>query len=254
MAGYVLANDPDEVERRRMALLFAYHGPLTLTGLQSAGVESGWRCLEIGAGGGDITRWLADRVTPNGSVVAVDLETRWLEPLAGGLVDVRRGDFNELDMGTSAFDVVVAQMLLLHLPDAAQACRRFVQLAAAGSQLVIQDADFRQVALPDASPLEAQGLAVMADVMRNAGVDIALGPKLADLLNAAGATVEQLESRPCVTPSDERLAAEITAITLDRFRPRADAPAKAIDAAVSALNDTSRRFTGPTRWLVRARV
>ena len=124
MGGYVLATTPDEVERRRMALLFAYHGPLTLTGLEAAGVTSGWRCLEVGAGGGDITRWLANRVAPRGSVVAVDLETRWLEPLTGSSVDIRRGDFTTPELDRHRFDVVVAQMLLLHLPDPAAACRR----------------------------------------------------------------------------------------------------------------------------------
>ena len=38
---YVLATDVDDVERRRMALLFAYHGGLTVEVLEAAGVDSG---------------------------------------------------------------------------------------------------------------------------------------------------------------------------------------------------------------------
>jgi ubiquinone/menaquinone biosynthesis C-methylase UbiE len=158
-------------------LLFAYHGALTIELLDAAGVSRGWRCLEIGAGGGDITRWLDDRVRPLGSVVAVDLETRWLEALANEVVEVRRGDFGQLDLGRASFDLVVAQMLLLHLPNPAQACRRFVELTAPAGQIVIHDADFTPVALAEASASEAAGLAVMPDVMREGSVDIALGAK-----------------------------------------------------------------------------
>lgn len=254
MTDYVLATEADDVERRRMALLFAYHGGLTIEGLEAAGISPGWRCLEIGAGGGDITRWLANRVAPGGSVVVVDLETHWVEPLADEVVEVRRGDFGQLDLGRASFDLVVAQMLLLHLPNPAEACRRFVELTAPAGQIVIHDADFTSLTLADASASEAAGLAVMPDVMRAAGIDLALGPKVADLLRAAGATIEQVETLPGDTLEDGRIAGEISAITIDRFRDRAQAPGEAIDAALAALSDPERQLTGPTRWVVRARV
>jgi SAM-dependent methyltransferase len=251
---YVLTTDPDEVERRRMALLFAYHGQLTIEVLEATGVSRGWRCLEVGAGGGDITRWLAKRVTPGGSVVAVDLETHWIEPLASEGVEVRSGDFEELNFGEAGFDLVVAQMLLLHLPSPAHACRRFVELCASASQIVIHDSDFTSLALADATASETTGLAVMPDVMRAAGIDLSLGPKVGALLEAAGATIEQVETRPSETLRDQRAAAEITAITLERFRDRTDVPDEAIDAAIAALRDPERQLTGPTRWVVRARI
>jgi ubiquinone/menaquinone biosynthesis C-methylase UbiE len=254
VSDYVLTTAPDDAERRRMELLFAYHGQLTIEVLDAAGVSAGWRCLEVGAGGGDITRWLATRVTPRGSVVAVDLETHWIESLAGDVVEVRRGDFTQLDLQRAGFDLVVAQMLLLHLPSPAEACRRFVELSAPAGQIVIHDTDFRPLALAGATAAEAAGVAVMPDVMRAAGIDLSLGPKLADLLEAAGANVEHVETRPSTTPDDARVAAEITAITIERFRDRTDVPDEAIDAALVALRDPGRHMTGPTRWVVRARV
>jgi SAM-dependent methyltransferase len=251
---YVLATDPGDVEQRRMALLFAYHGQLTIEVLESAGVSHGWRCLEVGSGGGDITRWLAKTVTPGGAVVAIDLETRWIEALASDVVDVRRGDFGTLDLAPASFDLIVAQMLLLHLPNPADASRRFIELCRPAGQIVIQDTDFTTLALNNASASEAAGLSVMPDVMRAAGVDLSLGPKLADLLAAAGARIEQVETRPCNGHDEARIAAEITEITIERFRDRTDVPADAIDAALAALRDPQRQLTGPTRWVVRARV
>ena len=243
MTDYVLTADPNEDERRRMALLFVYHGQLTLEVLQAAEVSRGWRCLEVGAGGGDITRWLASRVTPGGSVVAVDLETHWLEPLASEVLDVRRGDFGDINLREAGFDLVVAQMLLLHLPSPADTCRRFVELCAPAGQIVVHDTDFAPLALADATASEAAGLAVMPDVMRAAGIDVSLGPKVGALLEAAGATIEQVETRPCATLGDRRTAAEITAITIERFRDRTDVSAEAIDAAIAALKDPERQLT-----------
>ena len=237
-----------------MALLFAYHGALTIEVLRASGVPRGWRCLEVGAGGGDITRWLAGQVAPDGGVMAVDLETRWVEPLADDVVTVRRGDFTQLELGEASLDLVLAQMLLLHLPNPARACERFVELAAPNGQVVIHDADFTPLALAHATEAEAAGLAAMPAVMRAAGVDTALGPKLAEMLEAAGATIEQVEKRPCQTTEDELVAKQITAITIERFRDRADASDEAINSALAALDDDERRLTGPTRWIVRARV
>lgn len=170
------------------------------------------------------------------------------------MIEVRRGDFAQLDLGHASFDLVVAQMRLLHLPNPARTCKRLVELTAPGGQIVIHDADFTSLAPTDASMTEAAGLAVMPDVMRAAGVELALGPQLADLLQSAGATIEQLETRPGDTLKDGRIAGEITAITIDRFRDRAQAPQAAIDAALAALSDPKRQLTGPTRWVVRARV
>jgi len=44
-------------------------------------VGDGWRCLEVGGGGGSITEWLCRRVGPTGRVVATDINTRFLDAL-----------------------------------------------------------------------------------------------------------------------------------------------------------------------------
>lgn len=254
MSTYVLATDPDERERRRMDLLFRYHGPATLEALQTGGLGPGSHALEVGPGGGGITQWLAECVRPHGRVVAVDLETQWIEHLAGPVVEIRRGDFEHLDLPPADFDVIVAQMLLIHLSDPGRACRRFLELAAPGAQIVIHDADFTPLHLHDATPEEASGIAVMVDVMRNAGIDVAIGPEVPRMLEAAGAIVEAVDVRPCDTPEDAGIAAEITAITIDRFRTRTSTPTEHVEKALAALADPHRLLTGPTRWIVRARV
>ena len=41
--------------------------------------------LEIGAGGGSIARWLAERVGPTGSVLATDIDPRFIPPRSWGI-------------------------------------------------------------------------------------------------------------------------------------------------------------------------
>jgi hypothetical protein len=73
MTDYVLAHAGDQRERERLALLERFHGPLTIAQLKPL-VRPGWNCLEAGAGGGGMTGWLAERVAPSGSVLAVEVE------------------------------------------------------------------------------------------------------------------------------------------------------------------------------------
>jgi SAM-dependent methyltransferase len=254
MTDYVLAHAGDERERERLTLLERFHGPLTVAQLEPL-VRPGWSCLEAGAGAGGMTVWLAERVTPGGSVLAVDLETHWLDHLRSAVIDVRTLDITTEKLPSNAFDLVLARMLLLHLPDPAAACRQLLATARSDATVVVQDADFTAVALDDASALEAEGLRTMTDTMRTSGVDLALGPKLPAMLDAAGADVVTVHSSPSPGHGNG-LAARIVAITIERFRPRAisnGTKSAAIDAAISALRDPNRSFTGPTQWVVRAR-
>jgi hypothetical protein len=60
-ASYALSNGWEH-EEERLGLLEAVLDPLTFARLSSLPVARGWRCLEVGAGRGSVTRWLCDRV------------------------------------------------------------------------------------------------------------------------------------------------------------------------------------------------
>ena len=100
-------------EQRRLALIERCYDPLTTAMLTEAGVAAGWRCLEVGAGGGSIARWLRDQVGPDGSVVAIDLDTRFFENEPG--IEARKRDLLVDEIEHESFDLVHCRLLLHHL-------------------------------------------------------------------------------------------------------------------------------------------
>lgn len=100
-------------ERRRLALIEQCYDPITTSRLANIGVGEGWRCMEVGAGGGSLARWLRDRVGPRGRVVAVDLDTGFFKDEPG--IEARQGDIMIDAIEQGAFDLVYCRLVLHHL-------------------------------------------------------------------------------------------------------------------------------------------
>ncbi|MDQ1565176.1 MAG: hypothetical protein QOF96_56 [Actinomycetota bacterium] len=138
---YLLDNRKAEAGDRFEALAGIYD-PMTVAHFDLLGVGPGWRCLEVGAGGGSVVRHLAQRVGPTGRVLATDIEPRFLEPLAGlDNVDVARHDVVVDPLPEAAFDLVHARLVLVHVPERLTAVHRLVQALRPGGWLLIEDGD-----------------------------------------------------------------------------------------------------------------
>ena len=48
-----------DTELGRLRLLEGIYNPFTIRNLEGTGIDSGWDCLEVGAGPGSIAEWLA---------------------------------------------------------------------------------------------------------------------------------------------------------------------------------------------------
>jgi SAM-dependent methyltransferase len=137
---YVLAGVEPATEEGRLALLERRFDAGTIRRLGDLGVKSGWRCLEVGAGHGSIAHWLSEKVGADGSVVAGDIDTRFLTELPDN-VDVRELDIRDLDLPAD-FDLVHCRALLMHLPDPADALARIVAALRPGGVLLAEEGDF----------------------------------------------------------------------------------------------------------------
>ena len=135
-------------QRERLRTLEALFDAGTVAELEARGIDRGWRCLEVGAGGGSIALWLADRVAPEGIVAATDRDTTLLDELSHPNLEVRVHDVLEDDLPEREFDVVHVRLLLAWLSDRRTALRRLIGALKPGGWLVAEELDFAS-AVPD---------------------------------------------------------------------------------------------------------
>jgi 2-polyprenyl-3-methyl-5-hydroxy-6-metoxy-1,4-benzoquinol methylase len=123
MTGYVFeASDLLDEQRKYMQQSL---DPMTIARLEALGVGPGWRCLEVGGGGGSIVRWLGERVGDTGRVLVTDVDTGGLE--SAGNVTVRRHDIVDEELPDGGFDLVHARLVLLHLAQRDRALTRMAR-------------------------------------------------------------------------------------------------------------------------------
>jgi ubiquinone/menaquinone biosynthesis C-methylase UbiE len=152
---YFAADADFEDERARLRLLEQVHDPTTMRHLMRIGVDEGWRCLEVGAGGGSIGSWLAEQVGAAGHVVATDIDPRFLNDLnVLENVEVRRHNIIEDSLEASAYDLVHCRAVLSHLLNPAAAATAMVRALRRGGWLLAEEGDFTVMAsVDDTHPL-----------------------------------------------------------------------------------------------------
>jgi SAM-dependent methyltransferase len=183
-------------ERRRHEGMSRLWDAGTFELLARLGVGPGWRCAEIGAGAGSVSRWLAARVGPEGHVLATDLDPRMLEDVVEPNIEVRALDVLAGELPAAGFDLVYARLLVEHV--GVGALHRMLPALRPGGLLVIEDYDCALLVshLPD--DVEERVNGAILDVMSRVGFDPYFGRKAAAELIAVGLTDVGAEGRACV--------------------------------------------------------
>ena len=179
-SGYTLDNAWPEAPRRLQLLERCYDaGTLRrLEGLQLARASS---CLEVGAGAGSITRWLCSQVGPGGTVVAIDLDVRFVERIEADNLVVRKADITTAELPRDTFDVVHARALLMHLPERDAILDRLVAALRPGGWLLVEEGDHFPVT-SFGTGLYREGVDALLGAMATAGVDATWARRLPQLL------------------------------------------------------------------------
>ena len=133
--------------RERLRVLARVMWPTTSALFVRLGIASTDRCLDLGCGGGDVTRELA-RIVSAGFVVGTDLDATTVELARAetAKIGIDNAEFRVDDVlrppaDDQRFDVVYARFLFTHLPDPAKALERITDRVARGGVLVVEDID-----------------------------------------------------------------------------------------------------------------
>jgi len=137
-----------------------YRRPLN-TALERLGLREGWRCVDVGAGGGDVTVALAEVVGHDGRVYAVDSDPHARDQVADAaaahsqvVAITQQGE--ELLLPESV-DLAFCRFVLMHVVDPIVVLRRMGEAVRPSGWVVAQEpltsagrVDGRPLSMPDA--------------------------------------------------------------------------------------------------------
>ena len=172
---YAFDNAVVQHTSQRFETLQRCYDPVSVARLAHTGVGPGWRCLEVGAGGGSIAEWLGVRVGDAGSVTATDIDTGLLD-VRGSNIEVLQHDIVRDPLPEAVFDLVHARLVLLHLPERRRALERIWHALKPCGWLVLDEFDctwLPVLAAPDSSSerLFTRVVDALHRVLAEAGAD-----------------------------------------------------------------------------------
>lgn len=186
MPEYVLGHEL-RGEGARLALMSELLDPMHRRYIDLLGVaKPGARTLEVGCGNGSISAWLAGRVSPSGTAVAVDLDLSLIHVRMPNL-ELRKADIVAGPVERGTFDLVTARAVLHHIADAQAAIVNMIAGLKAGGALLLIEPDFLPVSVAEPPEIRAFWDGWLA-WSRERGIDYFIGRTLAPRLASLGLT------------------------------------------------------------------
>ncbi|HXP33266.1 MAG TPA: methyltransferase domain-containing protein [Acidimicrobiales bacterium] len=188
-----------------------YRRPLA-TALERLAVAPGWRCVDVGAGGGDVSVALAEIVGHEGRVYAVDSDPRARDEVAKAaaafsqvLAVTQAGEDLLLP---EAVDLAFCRFLLMHVVEPAVVLRRMRQAVRPGGWVVAQEpitsaGRVGGVAMTMPGPPHPDIGALLPALVRDAGLDIVDAWAEAPAGVGPGPVTAYLESLTDIDPGDD---------------------------------------------------
>jgi SAM-dependent methyltransferase len=121
-----------------------YRRPLA-TALQRLGLGAGWRCVDVGAGGGDVSVALAEMVGRDGRVYAVDSDPAARDEVARAAAAAAHAQVIALTQAgedlslPEEVDLAFCRFLLLHVVDPIVVVRKMAASVRPGGWVVVQE-------------------------------------------------------------------------------------------------------------------
>ncbi|HEY1443546.1 MAG TPA: class I SAM-dependent methyltransferase [Acidimicrobiales bacterium] len=188
-----------------------YRRPLA-TALDRLGLGAGWRCVDVGAGGGDVSVALAEMVGRNGRVYAVDSDPQARDEVARAAAEhaqvialTQAGEDLSLP---EEVDLAFCRFLLLHVLDPAVVVAKMATAVRPGGWVVAQEPitsagriGGAPMSMPDAPHPDIGAL--LPALVRNASLEVVDAWAEAPAGVGPGAVSQYLESLTGVDPGDD---------------------------------------------------
>ena len=174
-------------EGTRLELMSELLDPMHRRYIDALGVvKPGARTLEVGCGNASISAWLAERVSPGGTAVAVDLDLSLIQVRTQNL-DLRQADILAGPIERGTFDLVTARAVLHHIADPETAIANMIASLREGGALLLIEPDFLPISIAEPQEVRAFWNGWLA-WSRERGIDYHIGRTLADRLASLGLT------------------------------------------------------------------
>lgn len=189
-----------------------YRRPLA-TALDRLGLREGWRCADIGAGGGDVTVALARIVGRDGRVYAVDSDPARRDEVAAAAVEAAQAQVVAITQAGEELtlpepvDLVFCRFLLIHVHEPSLVLKRMAGVVRPGGWVVAQE-PITSAGRVDGDPLTMPGArhpdvgAVLPGLVRDVGLDLVDAWAEAPAWAGASPVAEYLEAMTDVDPGD----------------------------------------------------
>jgi SAM-dependent methyltransferase len=190
-----------------------YRRPL-VTALDRLGLREGWKCADVGAGGGDVTVALARVVGRDGRVYAVDSDPARRDEVASAAAAAAQAQVVALTQTgedltlPEPLDLAFCRFVLLHVHSPVAVLRRMLAAIRPGGWVVAQEPVTSAgrigggpLSMPDAKHPDVG--AVLPALARQAGLELVDAWAEAPAWAGPGPVADYLEAMTDVSPRDE---------------------------------------------------
>ena len=184
--------------------------------LSRVGLASGWACLDVGCGDGQVTIMMSRAVGQSGRAVGLDVDAEALDlarkaAMRSGVTAEFVQDDASRPIAGEALDLAYARLLLSHLVDPAAAVRAMRTELRPGGRIAVEDLFLGTLRSDPPAPALDRLQEVYGATVRFHGGDPTIGPRLRALLATSGLedVVEVRVANPMTTVDEKLFLAQL---------------------------------------------
>ena len=241
MSVYVFDKNLGDRELRRLRMIEVARDPSSIQLLRRTGIQTGWKCLEIGPGAGSMLGWIGKKVGKSGLVIGVDKKPVYLRKFSTPPYDIRDGDFLQVEIDRP-LDLVYGRYFLIHNRNTMEYIKKLHGLLRSGGYAVLEEPDFTSAKLLDNHSNTSQHRvnSAICKMFVDYGLDPAYGLRLPQNLRTAGFQIVEIHSTIHLCEGESPIAnlmAESALVLNQEYQKTGQATAEDIQQYVANAHD-----------------